>query len=121
MDVFTALTDPVHRRIVLLLVGGAMTAGELAQACDHTSRPAVSRHLRVLREAGLVTAESTGRDRHYALGTTALRGVDSRLAAARDQRWQQRLDAFETGVHRIRRERRTTTRITDTRPTRSTG
>nr|WP_218040755.1 metalloregulator ArsR/SmtB family transcription factor [Actinomadura sp. WMMB 499] len=106
MDVFDAVADPVRRRVVLLLGNGPLTAGALAAAFPDISRPAVSRHLRVLREAGLVTAELVGRERHYSVDHEPLREIDRWLATVRGHAWEQRLDALETEVHRARRERR---------------
>jgi DNA-binding transcriptional ArsR family regulator len=64
--VFAALSDPVRREIVELLAGGEVGAGEIASRFP-VSRPAVSRHLRVLREAGLVASEVRGQQRTYRL------------------------------------------------------
>ncbi|TDC67917.1 ArsR family transcriptional regulator [Actinomadura sp. GC306] len=105
MDVFDAVADPVRRRIVVLLGDGPRTAGALAAAFPEISRPAVSRHLRVLREAGLVEAELVGRERHYRVEHAPLREIEQWLAAARRRGWEQRLDALETEVHRTRRDR----------------
>ena len=66
MSAFAALADPTRRTIVELLSEGERSAGELAAEFE-TSRPAVSRHLRVLREHGLVSAREHGRRRLYAL------------------------------------------------------
>ncbi|HKE00370.1 MAG TPA: metalloregulator ArsR/SmtB family transcription factor, partial [Planctomycetota bacterium] len=70
---FAALADPTRRSILgLLHARGVLSAGELARAFPHISRPAVSRHLRVLRESGLVTVERSGREQRYVLGADAL-------------------------------------------------
>ncbi|SNS56267.1 transcriptional regulator, ArsR family [Actinomadura meyerae] len=105
MDVFEAVADPVRRRIVVLLGEGPRTAGALAAAFPEISRPAVSRHLRVLREAGLITAEPVGRERHYRVDTGPLAEIDRWLSAARRDAWEARFDALETEVHRTRRDR----------------
>ena len=65
-DVFTAVANPVRRRLLELLAERPRTAGSLADEFD-LSRPAVSEHLQVLRHAGLVHGEVTGRERHYHL------------------------------------------------------
>lgn len=106
MDVAAALADPVRRDILLLLRAGRMSAGELARQF-RISRPAVSRHLRVLRECGLVRDEVRGRQRLYALDTSPLAPLEAFLAALHD-RWSGALDALETEVYRTRRERRST-------------
>ncbi|HET7263319.1 MAG TPA: metalloregulator ArsR/SmtB family transcription factor [bacterium] len=76
--VFRALADPTRRRILGLLRGGRRTVGELAGNFQ-TSRPAISRHLRVLRAAGLVTARRQGTARICQLNPRPLRTVDAWL------------------------------------------
>jgi DNA-binding transcriptional ArsR family regulator len=74
--VFEALADPTRRAVLeLLRTTPVMTAGELAAAFSLISRPAVSRHLRVLREAGLVVAVQDGRERRYSLDPAPLAQV----------------------------------------------
>ncbi|SOD94787.1 ArsR/SmtB family transcription factor [Blastococcus haudaquaticus] len=99
-----ALADPVRRELVALLARGEVPAGELAGRFP-VSRPAISRHLRVLREAGLVTARTEGRRRLYALDPGPLREIDDWLEPYRDL-WAQRLDALDTEIARGRRARR---------------
>ncbi len=84
------------------------TAGAIAEAFD-VSRPATSRHLRVLREAGLVRDTVSGREREYSLHLAALAPLEAFLARLRAPSvWSQRLDALETEVHRVRRRRQKT-------------
>jgi DNA-binding transcriptional ArsR family regulator len=64
--VFAALASPVRRDLLRLLLEGPRTVGDLASHFD-MRRPSVSEHLRVLREAGLVSERKTGRERHYRL------------------------------------------------------
>jgi DNA-binding transcriptional ArsR family regulator len=104
MDVPAAIADPVRREIMVLLRQRAMTAGEIAD-CFDISRPAVSRHLRVLRECGLVVDEVRGRERLYRLDTAPLAPLEAWLAQFHD-RWSGPLDALETEVYRTRREHR---------------
>lgn len=66
MDAFTALADPVRRDLVGRLARGPARVVDLT-ATQAVSRPAISRHLRVLADAGLVTAQDVGRERHYRL------------------------------------------------------
>lgn len=63
-DVFAALASPARREVLRLLLDGPRTAGDLASHFD-MRRPSVSEHLRVLREAGLVTERRAGRERRY--------------------------------------------------------
>lgn len=107
MDVISAIADPVRREIMLQLRRGPMTAGAIASMFD-ISRPAISRHLRVLRDAGLVVATSGGSDRRervYRLDVAPLAEVDRWLATMRRD-WHATLDALETEVHRTSKERR---------------
>ena len=104
MDVAAALSDPARRDILMLLRGRVMSAGEIADRFA-VSRPAVSRHLRVLRECGLVVSEARGRRRLYRLDTAPLEPLEAWLARLHD-RWAGPLDALETEVYRTRRERR---------------
>ena len=100
-----ALADPIRREILLMLHEAPHTAGAIADTFA-VSRPAVSRHLRVLREAGLVRDAASGREREYALALDALAPLEAFLAQLRGPSvWSRRLDALETEVHRVRRRR----------------
>jgi DNA-binding transcriptional ArsR family regulator len=99
-----ALADPTRRRIVELLVDGERTAGDLASHFD-TSRPGVSRHLRVLREHGLVHARDDGRLRLYSLEPQPFADLDAWLDRYRAF-WTQRLDALDTEIRRKRKRRK---------------
>jgi DNA-binding transcriptional ArsR family regulator len=93
-----ALRDPTRRRIVELLAERERTAGELG-AEFATSQPAVSRHLRVLRDCGLVRVRPEAQRRVYSLDPGPLVELDEWLAGLR-RFWSQRLDALETEVRR---------------------
>lgn len=100
-----ALADPIRREILLMLHQSPRTAGAIADAFT-VSRPAVSRHLRVLREAGLVRDTVSGREREYALDVDALAPLERFLEKLHGPAvWSRRLDALETEVHRVRRGR----------------
>lgn len=104
-DVAQALADPIRREILVMLHGAPRIAGAIADAFE-VSRPAVSRHLRVLREAGLIRSTVSGREHEYVLDTRALGPLEAFLARLRAPNiWTQRLDALETEVHRVRRRR----------------
>jgi DNA-binding transcriptional ArsR family regulator len=107
-DVAGAIADPVRRRVLEVLRDeGRLSAGQLAERFP-ISRPAVSRHLRVLRESGLVRDELVGRQRFYHLDASRLAPLADWLAGFdRPGGRQHRLDALETEVYRTRRERRT--------------
>lgn len=104
----SAIADPVRRDILVMLREQRLTAGEIADRFP-ISRPAVSRHLRVLRESGLVRDTLAGRRRFYELDASRFAGLVGWLGQfARADGWERRLDALETEVYRTRRERRTT-------------
>jgi len=103
LNALAALADPTRQRIVELLADGERSAGELA-AEFRTSRPGVSRHLRVLREQGLVQARSDGRRRLYSLEAAPFAELDEWLARYRGF-WTNRLDAIEIEIKRRRRGR----------------
>jgi DNA-binding transcriptional ArsR family regulator len=98
MEVFEALADPTRRRIVELLAEDERSAGELAGQF-RVSRPAISKHLRVLREAGLVHVREQAQRRIYRLEPDALGRAEGWLARHR-QFWQKRLDELEAHLQR---------------------
>ena len=101
-----AIADPVRRDILVMLREQSLPAGQIADRFT-ISRPAVSRHLRVLRESGLVRDTLVGRQRVYRLDATRLADLIEWLDQFnRAAHWQRHLDALETEVYRTRRERR---------------
>jgi DNA-binding transcriptional ArsR family regulator len=93
MQVFAALADPTRAKIVETLARRDLTAGEIA-ARFPVSRPAVSRHLRVLRKARLVRSRGEAQRRVYSLNPEALDDIDRWLARCREM-WNQRLDRLD--------------------------
>lgn len=93
MTAYAALADPSRREILDLLRGGERSVGELV-ARLRLSQPGVSKHLKVLREAGLVEVRPDGRRRWYALRAEPLAEVDRWLGPYRAY-WSERLDALE--------------------------
>ncbi|HZT93364.1 MAG TPA: metalloregulator ArsR/SmtB family transcription factor [Gaiellaceae bacterium] len=106
MRAVAALVDPTRRTIIELLANGELDAGEIATRFS-TSRPAVSRHLRVLRELGLVRVRAEAQRRVYSLEPAPLAELDAWLRRYRVF-WENRLDALDTEVRRgrERKERR---------------
>lgn len=102
--VLQALADPSRRTVLEMLREHPATAGELADALP-IARPGVSRHLRVLREAGLVSVRQESQRRIYSLRPDALVEVDDWLANYRVL-WQNRLDALHTEIARGKKEQR---------------
>jgi len=102
--VLRALADESRRTLLETLLSGPSTAGELAARLP-IARPGVSRHLRVLREAGLVEVRPEAQRRVYSLRPEPLAEVDEWLGRSRAL-WEQQLGALHTEVARGKRERR---------------
>jgi DNA-binding transcriptional ArsR family regulator len=102
--VLLALADPSRRTVLEILRGHPATAGELAAALP-IARPGVSRHLRVLREVGLVDVRQDAQRRIYSLRPEALVEVDQWLEPYRAL-WRNRLDALHTEIARGKKERK---------------
>jgi DNA-binding transcriptional ArsR family regulator len=97
---FDVLGDPVRRRILELLAEGELAAGaigDVVQAEFGISQPAVSQHLKVLRENGFTTVRPAGTRRLYAVDAEPLRAIDTWLDRYRAF-WNRRLDALETAL-----------------------
>jgi len=112
MHAFDVLGDPVRRRILELLAGGEQSSGAITDVIRGEfgiSQPAVSQHLRVLREHGFATARADGARRLYAVGAEPFEEVDAWLDPFR-RFWTQHLDALGTELARGRRSRRASTR-----------
>ena len=108
MHAFDVLGDPVRRRILELLAEGERAAGEVAavvQAEFGITQPAVSQHLKVLRENGFASVRAQGTRRLYAVDPEPLREADLWLDHFR-RFWTPRLDALATELARGKRERR---------------
>lgn len=108
MHAFDVLGDPVRRRILELLTDGEQSSGAITaviQAEFGISQPAVSQHLKVLRESGFATVRAAGTRRLYAVDAEPLQEIDLWLARFR-RFWEQRLDALGTELARGKRERR---------------
>jgi DNA-binding transcriptional ArsR family regulator len=105
---FDVLGDPVRRRILELLAEGELTSGAITavvQAEFGITQPAVSQHLKVLRESGFATVRPDGARRLYAVDGGPFREVDDWLDQL-GRFWNQRLDSLATELARGRRERR---------------
>ncbi|CUR57910.1 Putative transcriptional regulator, ArsR family (fragment) [metagenome] len=108
MHAFDVLGDPVRRRILELLADGETSAGDVAAAVGAEfgiSQPAVSQHLRVLRDNGFATVRAEGTRRLYAVDPSGMREVDAWVEQFRVF-WDQKLDALGTEIARGRRTRR---------------
>jgi DNA-binding transcriptional ArsR family regulator len=92
MDGFSALADPTRRQILELLAQGQLDAGSISSHFS-ISKPGISRHLKVLREAGIVDVEVAAQRRLYSVRTEGLADVETWLARYRGF-WDERLDAL---------------------------
>jgi DNA-binding transcriptional ArsR family regulator len=105
---FDVLGDPVRRRILELLADGELSAGAIVAAVHDEfaiTQPAVSQHLKVLRDNGFASVRPDGQRRLYAVNGSALRDVDEWLASFR-RFWTPHLNALGTEIARGKRERR---------------
>lgn len=110
MHAFDVLGDPVRRRLLELLSDGELSAGDLTEVVRAEfgiSQPAVSQHLRVLRENGWATVRPEGTRRLYAIEPAPLQEADVWISRFRHF-WESRLDALGTEIARGKRDRRTT-------------
>jgi DNA-binding transcriptional ArsR family regulator len=106
MQAFAALGDPTRQRIVEMLAARELSAGEIARRFDMTA-PAVSQHLKLLREAGLIQVRRDAQRRIYTLDPAGLAELDAWLARFR-RFWSGRLDALEHELEQHDPHRRTT-------------
>ncbi|MUM17702.1 winged helix-turn-helix transcriptional regulator [Mycobacterium sp. CBMA271] len=118
MHAFDILGDPVRRRILELIDMGEMPSGaitDVIRAEFAISQPAVSQHLKVLRDNGFATVRSEGARRLYSVDTTPLREVDRWLDTFR-RHWTPHLDALATEIARGKRQRRVATTPKESSP-----
>jgi DNA-binding transcriptional ArsR family regulator len=101
MNTLEVLAEPTRRRIVELLAERERSAGEIASHFS-TSRPGISRHLRVLREHGLVRTREEAQRRLYSLDPAPLEELEEWIHHYR-RIWTNRLDALDTEIHRRRK------------------
>lgn len=108
MHAFDVLGDPVRRRILELLADGELSSGEVSAVIQDEfgiTQPAVSQHLKVLRDAGFATVRPEGARRLYTVNSAPLRDVDVWLDRFR-RFWTPPLEALATELARGKRERR---------------
>jgi len=108
MHAFDVLGDPVRRRILELLADGEHASGEIVDVIQREfaiSQPAVSQHLKVLRDSGFANVRADGPRRIYAVDATPLRQVDAWIARFRGC-WEHKLHALATEVARGKRKRK---------------
>lgn len=99
---FTVVAEPTRRRILDALLPGERTVNQLVDQLD-LSQPAISKHLRVLREAGVVAARVDAQHRRYRIEPEGLAEIDAWLAPYRNL-WTRRLDALERHLEKKQRD-----------------
>jgi DNA-binding transcriptional ArsR family regulator len=105
---FDVLGDPVRRRMLELLAEGELSSGAIGAVVQREfgiTQPAVSQHLKVLRDSGLASVRPAGTRRLYAVNSEPLRELDAWLGRFR-RFWTPHLDALATELARGRRDRR---------------
>jgi DNA-binding transcriptional ArsR family regulator len=102
-EVLNAIVEPRRRQLLWLLRDRERTAGEIAEAFSEVTRPAISQHLRILEEAGLVTVRKAGTRRYYRLRPEGLSELQGYLAAF----WGDRLAVLKEVVENKAREENT--------------
>ena len=108
MNAFDVLGDPVRRRVLELLSDDEHSSGEIAVIIQNEfaiTQPAVSQHLKVLRENGFATVRIHGPRRIYAVDVTPLREIDDWLERFR-QFWEPKLDSLATEIARGKRKKK---------------
>lgn len=103
MDVFEAVAEPNRRALLDALVDGERTAGELVATLPELTQPTVSRHLKVLREVGLVEMRPDAQRRIYALRADGLVQIDEWIDRYR-RYWTNHLDALEAHLQKTHKE-----------------
>jgi DNA-binding transcriptional ArsR family regulator len=108
MHAFDVLGDPVRRRILELLSAGELASGDIVTVVQQEfaiSQPAVSQHLKVLRDSGFATVRADAQRRIYTMDAAPLQEVDAWLEPFR-RFWDHKLDALATEIARGKKERR---------------
>lgn len=104
MDVFSAIAERSRRQMLDMLAAGERPAGDIVKAFPRLTQPAVSRHLRVLREAGLVESTINAQQRIYTLRPDPLRELDQWISHYR-RFWPEKIDALARHLDRTRATR----------------
>lgn len=102
-DVFQAIADPVRRDIMSLLAHESMNVNTIAKRFD-ISRPAISKHIKILRECGLVDIQQQGRERYCVFQPDGLTHVATWVEQFREL-WEAKLDSFESYVNELQHKR----------------
>lgn len=102
-DVFQAIADPVRREIIDELSKESLTVNAVAEKFE-ISRPAISKHLKILNECGLVEINQSGRERYYEINPKSLIPAIHWIEQLHKQ-WEQRIDSFEDYLIQLKQKR----------------
>jgi DNA-binding transcriptional ArsR family regulator len=102
-DVFQAIADPTRREIIDLISKRPMNLNTIADHFDVT-RPAISNHIKILHECGIITIEQVGRERHCKINSKNLKEVSDWISQFQEL-WEQRLDSFEKYLDQLKSKR----------------
>jgi DNA-binding transcriptional ArsR family regulator len=102
-DVFQAIADPTRRQIINLIVRQSMNLNAIADNFD-VSRPAISNHIKILSECGIISIEQIGRERYCKIQPANLREVADWVEPFREL-WEQKLDSFEQYLNNLQSKR----------------
>jgi DNA-binding transcriptional ArsR family regulator len=98
-DVFQAIADPTRRKIIDLIANDAMTLNAIAEKFD-ISRPAISQHIKILAECGIIEIEQKGRERYCKIQPRSL--IPAFLWMEQHQKqWEEKLDSFENYLNKL--------------------
>jgi DNA-binding transcriptional ArsR family regulator len=112
-DVFQAIADPTRREIIRMIATQTLNLNSVAEKFD-ISRPAISKHIKILTECGLITINQKGRERHCEANLRKLNEV-SQWVEQYKQFWTQKLDALENYLEELQSENKKTLKTTKTR------
>ena len=103
-DVFQAIADPTRRQIINLIANKSMNLNAITDNFD-ISRPAISNHIKILHECGIISIEQIGRERYCKIQPTNLREVADWVEPFREL-WEQKLDSFEQYLNKLQSKRK---------------
>jgi DNA-binding transcriptional ArsR family regulator len=103
-DVFQAIADPTRREIINLLAQQRLNLNSVAEKFD-VSRPAISKHIKILMECGLIVVEQQGRERHCEVRLQKLSEVSDWIERYR-QFWNQKLDALDLYLNQLQSKKK---------------
>jgi DNA-binding transcriptional ArsR family regulator len=103
-DVFQAIADPTRREIIRLISSQPMNLNAIAGHFDIT-RPAISNHIKILNECGIITIEQTGRERYCKIQPQNLKEVSDWIEQYKGL-WEQKIDSFEEYIYKLKSKRK---------------